>query len=274
MIFLGQLVAGEQLLRRSTLTGLTWGTSYSAYIRSTDIYGGTNSTADTASVSQTTTAAGYTARFDSSISVTNNYYYAGWGADSAYTDWGSVCGTPGYANDGNTGTVWVSNTSTSGRAGWTGWFSISTVEPPGGAFLDGAYITSVRVRTAKQHNNVYLGIYTAYSGAWSDNTSDGLGNDPYYGTSVISVMNSQGSGLESTFSLPFEIKIRDSANSGAGGTLGYAGHFRLRLTGDAKSYQGDYCVPASGSGTAAVRFGLLEVDFTVVVRRYTPAYNY
>ena len=260
-----------------TLTGLEWGTNYAAFIRSTDIYGGTNSTADTGTVTWTTAGPGFKAQENFSQTITNaltgsNTIVSGWASDSAYTDWGTRIGTPGYGNDSNINTVWVSNTSTSGRAGWTGWFSTGgTDSGVGGTHLDGIYITGVNIRTGRQHDSVYLGIYTAYSGTWIDNTSDGLGNDPYYGSSVIATMNSNGGGADSAYALPFEIKIKDSGNSGTGGTLNLAGHFRLRVTGEAKTYAGFHGVPSNES---TARFGLIEVDFTAVIRKYTPAYYF
>jgi len=254
-----------------TATGLTWGTSYSGYIRSHDIYGGTNSTADTASASGTTQAAGSTAQANYSITIDNNHNFPGWGSDEAFTNWGSAVGTPGNANDGNLLSVWVSNSNSNiGNlgpwSGWTGHYSIVTTQPVGGVFEDGAYITGVTINTGLMHEIVYLGIYTAYSGGYID-LPDGYGNDPAYGSPVISHMKSNGGGAASPFSLPQEFKIRDAYNLGAGS---YGdGHFRLRLVATAKSYNGHYGV----TGTTA-RFGLLEVNFTVVCRRYTPSYNW
>lgn len=249
-----------------TATGLTWGTSYSGYIRSHDIYGGTNSTADSGSASGTTQGAGYTAQANYSVSIDNNYYYEGWGSDEAFTNWGSAVGTPGYGNDGTLLTVWVSNSNTSGWAGWTGHYSIINVQPEGGVFEDGAYLTGVTISTGLLHETVYLGVYTAYSGGYID-LPDGFGNDPAYGSPVISSMRSNGGGGASAFSMPQEFKVRDASNLGTG-SYGN-GHFRLRLVATARSYAGNYGV----TGTTP-RFGLIEVNFTVVCRRYTPAYNW
>lgn len=249
-----------------TATGLTWGTSYSGFIRSHDIYGGVNSTADSGSASNTTQGAGYTAQANYSVSIDNNYYYEGWGSDEAFTNWGSAAGTPGNANDGSLLTAWVSNSNTGGWSGWTGHYSIINVQPEGGVFEDGAYLTGVTISTGLLHETVYLGVYTAYSGGYID-LPDGYGNDPAYGSPVISHMRSNGGGAASTFSMPQEFKIRDAGNSGSG-SVG-AGHFRLRLVATARSYAGNYGV----TGTTP-RFGLIEVNFTVVCRRYTPAYNW
>lgn len=249
-----------------TATGLTWGTSYSGYIRSHDIYGGTNSTADSGSASGTTQGAGSTAQANYSVSIDNNYYYEGWGSDEAFTNWGSAVGTPGYGNDGTLLTVWVSNSNTSGWAGWTGHYSIASVQPEGGVFEDGAYLTGVTISTGLLHETVYLGVYTAYSGGYID-LPDGFGNDPAYGSPVISSMRSNGGGGASAFSMPQEFKVRDASNLGTG-SYGN-GHFRLRLVATARSYAGNYGV----TGTTP-RFGLIEVNFTVVCRRYTPAYNW
>ena len=249
-----------------TATGLTWNTSYSGFIRSHDIYGGVNSTADSGSASNTTQAPGSTARVDFSVSIDNNHLSVGWGSDEAFTNWGSAVGTPGSANDGSLSTVWVSNSNTGGWTGWTGHYSIVNTQPNGGVFEDGAYLTGVTINTGLLHEGVYLGVYTAYSGGYID-LPDGYGNDPVYGSPVISTMRSNGGGAASVFSMPQEFKIRDAGNLGAG-TFGN-GHFRLRLVATARSYAGNYGV----TGTTP-RFGLIEVNFTVVCRRYTPAYNW
>ncbi len=240
-----------------TVTGLTWGTSYTGYIRSTDIYGGTNSTADSTSVSATTTAAGSTAQANFTQTYTNTPLRRVDGSAESLS--GTNSGSVASVFDGDVNTYWISGSQpASAGIRWQGSFSGYPAKT--GAVLDRVYLTSIRIRTVLQHVTLYTCLLRNINGVWD--SQNYLVTDQYSGQYFITNVTSQGGDQWST-TWTGDYTLATPENDASGG------RFTLYFTMNGRSYNGTL-----GITNTNLRAIIREVDFTAVVSSYNPAYNY
>jgi hypothetical protein len=241
-----------------TATGLTWNTSYSGFIRSHDIYGGVNSTADSGSASNTTQAPGSTAQANFTQTYTNNPLRRV--AGSASTVSGTNSGSVAEVFDGDLNTYWISGSQpASSGIRWQGSFSGYPAKT--GAFLDRVYLTSISIRTVLQHTNIYTCLLRNITNVW-DSQNAYTSTDQYSGQYFLTQITGQG-GDQWTTTWAGDYTLATPANDASGG------RFTLYFPMNGRSYNGTL-----GITNTNLRAIIREVDFTAVVSSYNPAYNW
>lgn len=167
-----------------TFTGLSYNAAYTIYARSTDIYGGTNSTADSASTNVTTVdiQTGYT-------NYTNTYLYRPGPNSGTAAAALNVQNEPFLAVDGNNNTAFV----TRGDGAYSWWQGAPTGINWGvlatGSSLVEVRLTDYMIRTGRTQT-VWAQFQRA-DGTWLYNNSP---NDPLFGNNSLNELSTLNGG--------------------------------------------------------------------------------
>ena len=245
----------------NTIYGLTIqaGVNYTVFARSTDIYGGVNSTADGASSTITTTALQYR-RIDY---VTNLDTYSDLSgfitSDSGSSPFGVIEFGPERAIDSSISSKFVTQGGDELYHFYQGFLNTyNFAQHQQGAVYQGVFITYVDVWT-KKAQETYVHVYN--NGSWY-----GAGDDPRNSLNYIGYATTNNDSWKRVYNNPSGLSIGTST----GGSNG----LRLRVTTKGVSYSG---VTLVGNQTYTLGVGartwLAEVNYGFAVKSYTE-YNY
>lgn len=231
-----------------TFTGLAYNVAYKVYARSTDIYGGTNSTADSASTNATTVniQTGYT-NYENNVNYRPRYNMSGTAA--AALDVGNELV---YGADDNDNSGYV----TRGDGGWSFWqgnpTGIDWLYYASGTSLVSVTLWSAAVRTGRAQ---FVWVqYQRADGTWLGSA----GTDPVFGNSTITQFTTPAGSMGSGDVVDVSIGTDTS--------------FTWRIVFSKVSYNGFYINGSTTNLGTTLRTVLVETYPSFTVYSRTPHY--
>jgi hypothetical protein len=261
IVYLYRTSPFQYVSQRSVLKGAAWtttaisgsfdsldsGTSYTVFATSKDIYGGTNSTANSASTAVTTVATqSTTVNYQDSVSLYEYMIANSYSVDSTFSGYPASNADDGLDISAEGGTAWLSSASGNTHNYWSGLYSYDFTDSwdRTGATFNSVSLTSVRIKTGRSQET-YVQFYN--NNVWHGSA----GTDPRNGFQSLAIISSGANRWKTMW-------------TGNVNMLNTGG-FRARFTLKGVSYAGFESYGVGGGLSSNVRSLIVEVDYIFTI---------